>query len=99
MKLTMRALERAISARGAAHGLMFHSDRGVEYGAPDHAASSNCSEPRALSLPERISYAWAEEPAQVTNMLCPNVCPLIVRCFVSAARGQVLATLRSRVQR
>jgi putative transposase len=32
MKLTMRALERAISARGTAHGLMFYSDRGVEYG-------------------------------------------------------------------
>lgn len=33
MKLTMRALERAISARGTAPGLMFHSDRGVEYAA------------------------------------------------------------------
>jgi transposase InsO family protein len=29
----MRALERAISARGTVPGLMFHSDRGVEYGA------------------------------------------------------------------
>ncbi len=33
MKLTMRALERAIAARGNASGLMFHSDRGVEYAA------------------------------------------------------------------
>jgi putative transposase len=38
MKLTMRALERAISARGTAHGLMFHSDRGVEYGAHRYQA-------------------------------------------------------------
>lgn len=33
MKLTMRALERAIAARGTAPTLMFHSDRGVEYAA------------------------------------------------------------------
>lgn len=33
MKLTMRALERAIAARANAPGLMFHSDRGVEYAA------------------------------------------------------------------
>lgn len=33
MKLTMRALERAIAARGASPSRMFHSDRGVEYAA------------------------------------------------------------------
>ena len=32
-KLTLRALERAVSNRGVSSGLIFHTDRGIEYAA------------------------------------------------------------------